>query len=222
MMQAWSSKGNGQMKYARHCCNFIRETANIVNRVPILPQDIDIVIVRPKDQDQEQSLLAASDCFRLRRRVVEDYIRVLQQFHPSFRTGAVAIDFDALHRLPDDQNVYDQIRSITETEPPPENPGPNDLNEGNNNEDLSTLVTDGFVPQLRSREIEMAALESGLNVTEMVLTMPQLLPQPINEHNPTLRYIIDAFPVLFPTGTADIHERRPCKVTTQEYFTHLI
>ena len=102
MMQAWSGKGNDQMKYAGHCCNFIRETANIVNQVPILPQDIEIVIVRPKDQDQDQPLLAASDCFRLRRRVVEDYIRVLQRFHPSFRSGAVAIDFDALHRLPDD------------------------------------------------------------------------------------------------------------------------
>lgn len=222
-MQVWSTKGNGQMKYGGHCCNFIRETANIVNRVPLLPQDLDVLVLRPKDNGQEgQEGLASSDYFRVRRRVVEQYIKVLQRFHPSFRNGRVTIDLDTLRRLPDDENVYNQVRSVVESETPQENPGPNDLNEADNEDLNSTLATNGFAPQLGSPDAEMAALESGLNVTEAVLTMPQLHPDPIDEHNTKIQYMIDAFPILFPTGAADFHMKRPTRVKASEYFTHLI
>src|SRR5271167_1199809 len=104
-MQVWSTKGNGQMKYGGHCCNFFRENANTVNQVPLLPQNIDIVILRPKSRDQEeQPSLASSDCFQVRRHVVEQYLRVLERFHPSFRNRQVTIDLKALNRLPHDEN----------------------------------------------------------------------------------------------------------------------
>src|SRR2546423_6143889 len=226
MMQAWSVKG-GQTKYAGHCCNFIRDTANIVNKVPLLPKDIDIVVVRPKTQDTtDQPSLASSDHFRLRREVLTDYIHVLQRSHPSFRSGRVIIDWDALNSLPEDGNVYDQLRSITETEEPSEeplgNPGPNDLAPDDENANITRLISDGFVPHLQSNGNEMTALQNGLQLTEAVLTLPQVHGIPINEHDPNLQYIIDAFPILYPTGAADIHHSRPFKVADHEYFRHLI
>jgi hypothetical protein len=134
----------------------------------------------------------------------------------------VTIDLEALNRLPHDENVFNQLQRIAETEAPPDNPGPNHLNE--DKDPNSTLATNGFVPQLGSSETERTALASGLNVTEIVLTQPQLNPRPINEHDQNLRYMIETFPVLFPTGAADFHEqrRKELKVTAPEYFAHLI
>src|SRR5436189_3149704 len=157
MMQAWSVKG-GQTKYAGHCCNFIRDTANIVSKVPLLPKDIDIIVVRSKDTTEQPSL-ATSDCFRLRREVITDYIHVLQRSHPSFRSGRVTIDWDALNSLPEDGNVYDQLQSITETEEPSGNPGPNDLAPDDENANITGLTSDGFVPHLQSNGTEMTALQ---------------------------------------------------------------
>jgi ATP-dependent DNA helicase PIF1 len=220
MMQAWSVKG-GQTKYAGHCCNFIRDTAKIVTKVPLLPEDIDILIIRPKDQESNDQLsLASSDCFRLRRQVVMDNIRVLQQSHPSFRNGRITIDWDILNTLPEDTSVYDRIRNIIEVEESSENLGPNDMDHDDNQ--MPNIVSDGFVPHLHSTESEMTELRNGLHITEAVLTMPPLHHAPINEHDPTLRYIIDAFPLLFPTGEADIHQPRPHPVSDHIYFRHLI
>ena len=219
MMQAWSVKG-GQTKYAGHCCNFIRDTANIVSKVPLLPKDIDIIVVRSKDTTEQPSL-ATRDCFRLRREVITDYIHVLQRSHPSFRSGRVTIDWDALNSLPEDGNVYDQLQSITETEEASENLDPNDLAPDDDN-DLANIVSDGFVPYLPSNGSEMMALQNGLQLRETVLSLAQMRGTPINEHDPNLRYVIDAFPILFPTGAADIHQDRPYKVADHDYFRHLI
>jgi len=219
MMQAWSVKG-GQTKYAGHCCNFIRDTTNIISKVPLLPKDIDIVVVRSKDTTSQPSL-ATSDCFRLRREVLTDYIHVLQRSHPSFQSGRVIIDWDVLNSLPEDANVYDQVRSIAETEQAPENFGPNDLAQDDENE-VANLISDGFVPHLHSGGNEMTALQNGLQLTEEVLSLRQMRGTPINEHDPNLRYVIDAFPILFPTGAADIHQDRPYKVADHDYFRHLI
>ena len=52
--------------------------------------------------------------------------------------------------------------------------------------------------------------------------MPTIHPTPINEHDPNRRYIIEAFPCLFPTGEADFHEDRTHPVTAQDYFKHLM
>jgi hypothetical protein len=52
--------------------------------------------------------------------------------------------------------------------------------------------------------------------------MPRINPEAINEHQPGRKYIIEAFPTLFPTGRADFHEDRPFKVSAPEYFKHLM
>ncbi|HMD00485.1 MAG TPA: hypothetical protein VKH37_10040, partial [Ferruginibacter sp.] len=123
--------------------------------------------------------------------------------------------------LPADGNVYDQLRSITETEEPSGNPGPNDL-VPDETVNIDSLISDGFVPHLQSDGTEMTALQNGLQLTEAILTLPQIHGIPINEHDPNLQYMIDAFPILYPTGAADIHYDRPFKVAEHEYFRHLI
>ena len=57
----------------------------------------------------------------------------------------------------------------------------------------------------------------------ITLTQPVIRSTPINEHDPNLKYIVDAFAYLFPTGAADLHaEHKFGKVTPVEYFRHLL
>ncbi len=81
---------------------------------------------------------------------------------------------------------------------------PNDLNE--ENDSITNLTSNGFVPSLHSNETEISELQNGLQLMEAILTMPAIDPLPINEHDSNHRYIIDAFPCLYPTGRADFHE----------------
>ena len=50
MMQAWLVKG-GQSKYSGHCCSFMKDVSKIVEKVPTLPEDLDIAIVHAKTTD---------------------------------------------------------------------------------------------------------------------------------------------------------------------------
>ena len=52
--------------------------------------------------------------------------------------------------------------------------------------------------------------------------MPAVHGTAINEHDPNIKYMIDASPSLFPTGEADYHAARPHKVTAPFYFQHLM
>lgn len=66
MMQAWLVKG-GQSKYSGHCCNFINDITKIVQRVPTLPEDLDIAIVHAKSIDNaHQPLLASNSSFHVK------------------------------------------------------------------------------------------------------------------------------------------------------------
>jgi len=58
---------------------------------------------------------------------------------------------------------------------------------------------------------------------EIILTQSAIRSTPINEHDPNLRYVIDAFAYLLPTGAADIHADHPFgKVTPVKYFRYLL
>ena len=68
MMQAWLVKG-GQSKYTGHCCSFVNDIAKIVQKVPTLPEDLDIAVVRAKNttNDTNQPLLASNNSFHVKR-----------------------------------------------------------------------------------------------------------------------------------------------------------
>ena len=57
--------------------------------------------------------------------------------------------------------------------------GPNDLNE--DNDPTLNVTSNGFVPSLRPNESEISELQNGLQLTEVVLTMPRINPAPIYE-----------------------------------------
>jgi len=222
MMQAWIVKG-GQSKYTGHCCSFINDATKIVQKIPTLPEHLDIAIIRVKSTDNaDHPLLASNDVFHVKRERLTDNLRVLAQFHPWFQVPG-RIDWNSLNSLPEDGSVFHQLRTIqqTEAESITDNQlGPNDLNDENNS--ILNLTSNGFVPSFHSNQNEISELQHGLQLTEAILTMPTINSVPINEHDPNRRYMIDAFPTLFPTGKADFHEDRCNNVSAQDYFKHLM
>jgi hypothetical protein len=44
-----SKGGKGQLGYSEHCVALPRDTARLVNAIPILPADLEAIIVRPAD-----------------------------------------------------------------------------------------------------------------------------------------------------------------------------
>ena len=219
MMQAWLVKG-GQSKYTGHCCSFVKDVSKIVEKVPMLPEELDIAVVRAKTTDNP--LLAFNESFHVKRERVTDNLRILARFHPWFRVPD-RIDWNLLNSLPENGSVFDRLRSIQQTDVESissDHLGPNDLND--ENDPRINLTSDGFVPSLHSNETELSEIQNGLQLTEAVLTMPTIDSIPINEHDQNHCYMIDAFPCLYPTGEADFHADRSHTISAQEYFKHLI
>ena len=119
-----------------------------------------------------------------------------------------------MNSLPEDANVYDQVGSATESEQGQGDMNPNNLGPTDENQ-AEGMISNGFVSHLQSDESEMAALKNALKFTEPVFTLPEVQGQPLNKHDPDLKYLIDAFPILFPIGVADLHHDRPFPVTNK-------
>ncbi len=105
MMQAWLVKG-GQSKYTGHCCSFMKDVRNIVEKVPTLPEDLDIAVVHAKTTDNP--LLASNESFQVKRERLTDNLRVLARFHPWFRAPG-RIDWNSLNSLPENGSVFDRL-----------------------------------------------------------------------------------------------------------------
>ena len=157
-----------------------------------------------------------------------DHLHVLQRCHPAFRNATFQLDVEALNSLPEDGSVLHRLCSVNnDTSITPgqmnENQGPDVASgEGEEQENLNMIST-GFVPSLMPGEREIVQMREQLQPVEVTLTQPQIRGTPINEHDPNVRLIIDAMPILFPTGQADIHDDRPIgKVSPEQYFRHLM
>jgi hypothetical protein len=47
LMQAWEVRG-GQSKYTGHICCFVQDTPRLTQRIPTLPEDLDILVIHRK------------------------------------------------------------------------------------------------------------------------------------------------------------------------------
>jgi hypothetical protein len=225
LLQVWQVRG-GQTKYAGHCCNFPRDVAILHNRLPLLPRDTDVVILRHKAMADD---LPVFEDFRVRREPIRQWLEKLSLHHPSFTSGDVVFDPALLGTLPEDANVFGDLRSIEQetvdfADPadPVDEQGPGQgepaLGEG---EPIWPVASRGFVPNVRPDQSELDNLLAVLPGTQ-TLTFPALRSTPLSEHQ-GIKIAIGAFPTLFPTGKADFQDDRPIKpVTMKEWAAHLI
>ena len=52
MIQLWQVRG-GQTKYTGHTCNFFRDVAQFHNRVPLLPEECEVIVMRRRGLDAQ-------------------------------------------------------------------------------------------------------------------------------------------------------------------------
>jgi hypothetical protein len=212
----------GQFKYSGHCCNFARDTAVFHDKVPLLPEECDIIIMRRTGLNPATEEEIHQD-FRVRRNVIEQWLKYLDMHHPTFRSRRVNIDWARLNQLPVDASVHGRLRTVETQNVPEPNADVGPPQEGLNPGDDTPLFTRGFVPNVSTRETELEQLRAAAahGTTPIVLTMPAVHGTPINEHaGHTIA--IDAFPSLFPTGKADFNAPRDIEVTMTEWAAHLM
>ncbi|KAJ7929788.1 hypothetical protein B0H13DRAFT_1507614, partial [Mycena leptocephala] len=212
----------GQYKYSGHCCNFPRDTAVFHQKVPLLPQECDVIIMRRTGTDPVTNEDIHQD-FRVHRNILQKWLEYLSEHHPTFQSQEVTIDWNRVNQLPENASVRNRLCTVQSQNIPEPEPDTGPPEEGENPEPQDPLFTRGFVPNVTNGQTEIEQLRAAaLNSDEpIILTMPAIRGTPITEHSGR-PITIDAFPSLFPHGEADFTALREDKVTMTEWAAHLM
>jgi hypothetical protein len=99
-----------QYKYRGHVVNFLNNTAKVYNVLPLLPEDLDIIIIRPKGwrTDPRMANQGRKD-FKVRKAVIKTWLLYLRQNHPAYHPSVLAISDENLDALDDDAFVDDEL-----------------------------------------------------------------------------------------------------------------
>src|SRR6202453_5279145 len=97
LVQLWQIHG-GQTKYTGHTCNFPHENVIFHAKVPLLPEECDIIIMHHTGVEPVTDEVIYQD-FRVHRNAIQLWQEYLVQIHPTFRSHQVAIDYPQLDQL---------------------------------------------------------------------------------------------------------------------------
>ncbi|KAJ7226743.1 hypothetical protein GGX14DRAFT_510310, partial [Mycena pura] len=216
LTQVWQIHG-GQYAYRGHICNFPRDTGVFHQKVPLLPEECEIIVFRRSGTTHGQE---ACEDFRVRKAALRDWLQYLEANHPTFRSRRVEIDWARLNSLQENENVQNRLRSVAvENLQPDHEEGPPEAGAPPAND--NSLFSGGFAPNIQPRMTEFEQIQAVAAGPEVILTMPMVRGTPINEGSDQ-QIAIDAFPTLFPTGKADFKAIRGQKVTIEEWAAHLM
>jgi hypothetical protein len=213
-----------QYKYRGHVVHFLREVGLVYNQLPLLPQELNTVLLRPANTSSHAFLSRQfTRQFRVRRQPVAIWLDYLRRHHPGYR--CIAIDEERLNQLPQDGNVLD---AIPQSQVEAADVGPEEDREAE--PDLEDAAA---VPDLLAKDTELDALRSilageseadpGLAATfqaQHELQLPNIRRTPINEFNRSHALLSLAFPCLFPDGRADFVEPRLRSIDYKDYAEH--
>ncbi|KAG7002669.1 ATP-dependent DNA helicase PIF1 [Fusarium oxysporum f. sp. conglutinans] len=215
-----------QYKYRGHVVHFLREVGLVYNQFPLLPQELNIVLLRPADTSSHAILSRQfTRQFRVRRQPVVIWLDYLRRHHPGYR--CVVIDEERLNQLPQDGNVLD---AIPQSQVEAADVGPEEDQEAE-----PDLEDEAAVPDLLAKDTELDALRSILAgeseadselstsfqaQAQHELQLPNIRHTPINEFNRSHALLSLAFPCLFPDGRADFVEPRLRSIDYKDYVEH--
>ncbi|PON19971.1 hypothetical protein TGAM01_v211164 [Trichoderma gamsii] len=225
-----------QYKYRGHVVHFLRNVGKLFEELPVLPENLDIILLRPPvDGDPLLQPQFARD-FRVRRSCLLIWLQYLQRHHQGYREIVVREDF--LQRLPVDGSIIDSIASqvadIPDSEAP-QGPVEETADDGGDPSDADASA----IPNLQVADTELNALQSrifngtpdyeSMTVLEDMprsaqaqhqMSLPSIRRTPINEFNHSQPLLSLAFPTLYPEGKADFTEPRLRTITYQDYLAH--
>jgi ATP-dependent DNA helicase PIF1 len=113
-----------QYKYQGHICHFLVNTARTFSRLPLLPSQLDIIVLKParsEKDDAEAIERQFKKDFKVRRGAVCMWLNHLRLHHPGYRD--VEINDYALAQLPEAASVHDQFVEIQYADDPFSEPG---------------------------------------------------------------------------------------------------
>ena len=208
---------HGQYGYTGHVINLPQDVMSFAHRLPRLPSDLDIVVVRKEGADQSHR------DFRVRRSVVHRALQWLITNNIYYHANHIHIDEDALAQLPHDGNLSN-ISSIAV-----EIPATSDQ-QMSEDDPYDAHLARSFVPVATRSMSEQEAVQQSVQQRQSdhpsaapasTVMWPSSGRSPINEFT-TEGYFTCAFPTLFPTGAADFLGQRHNQVTIGNYFKHLM
>ncbi|KAI8416687.1 hypothetical protein FOFC_03000 [Fusarium oxysporum] len=218
-----------QYKYRGHVVHFLREVGLVYNQLPLLPQELNTVLLRPANTSSHANLSRQfTRQFRVRRQPVVIWLDYLRRHHPGYR--CVVIDEERLNQLPQDGNVLD---AIPQSQVEAADVGPDSPEEDQEAE--PDLEDEAAVPDLLAKDTELDALRSILSgesgadselstsfqaQAQHELQLPNIRHTPINEFNRSHALLSLAFPCLFPDGRADFVEPRLRSIDYRDYVEH--
>jgi hypothetical protein len=104
-----------QYKYRGHVCHFAVNSGRVFSRLPVLPQDLDILILKPPPvlgEDDDAINRQFRKDWKVRRAVVVEWLLYLKTNHPGY--ADVVIDDEAITSLPINGSVEHLIPTIVQ------------------------------------------------------------------------------------------------------------
>ena len=223
VMQAHTVYG-GQMKYSGHICNFVRDTSEVCQLLPILPEECEVIQIQWEGPDHVLGH-DVQHLYYVWHQVVQQWLEWLVEHHPAYHQ--VTISQENLSQLPEGGSVHGHLQSIRISEVGDEGGGDDIVGPSNGDETDGALggralFTSGFIPNVNEERVsEFQNLCLAAQVGQEPILMPHIESQPVSEwHNNPIAS--RAFPSLFPFGQADFHTPHQKPVSFSEWASHLM
>ena len=216
----------GQYGYSGHVINLPQDVASFTTRLPRLPSEIDVIVVRKEGAGQSHR------DFRVRRSVVQRALQWLVMHNKYYRANQVRGDVTALDQLPQEGHLT-QLTAISVESPINDNTmsatdvnSPDDDTSDPYNAHLPQSVVPISTQSMTEQEAVQQSVEqrqstSSTSSSSSTMMWPSIGGMPINEFT-TEGYFSCAFPTLFPTGAGDFLGQRQIQVTIGNYFKHFM
>jgi hypothetical protein len=160
-----------QYKYTGHVINFLRETTRVYAKLPLLPHDLDVVVLRPANANTDgRPRRQFMRDFRVRVAPIRQWLIHLKRHHLGYRD--IDIDDDALRQLEElshenDGSIIEHFVSQTD----PVSDGPAD----GADDDEDVLAVMAAVPDLLPNNQGIDEIRRGINgrIGDASLAQPQ-------------------------------------------------
>ncbi|KAF1940403.1 hypothetical protein EJ02DRAFT_423955 [Clathrospora elynae] len=200
------------------------EEIKVYNTLPLLPEDLDIIIIRPKGWDSDPRMVNQF-CrdFRVWKHVIKKWLLYLWHNHPAYHANVLTISDENLDALPEEAFVDNEVLTHEIDNdavlPEEDNASLNSDNEDDFGDDNPTPEVVA-VPDLHAENGELAELQSQLgqmgNAVCTIGRQPRRRPHlsmptpdsvPISEYS-SQQLLSWAFPSLYPRGCAEFVDTR--------------
>jgi hypothetical protein len=236
-----------QFKYKGHVCNFLSNVGHVHDRLPLLPKELDIILIRPGNYRQVPGVTRQfKKDYSVRKSAIKIWLDYLLRHHPGY--SDVVIDSAKIDAFPTSEDVSDQLLQHLEEddevdvdlnkfpEEAPEAAAIPDLHPDRS--ELAGLREDYFgasnptynAPPVPAVDIDsdfFASSQPGKLAGQHPPALPHLSlgsihATPINEFNWTQAIFSVAFPTLFPNSAAEFITPRMREIGLQDYIRHLL